>query len=908
MRRIGFLQKKGLVLLLFIVFPLIGSFGYNSNLAVRITASTSNIYQETDDFHPQRNYISSIPSDLVSIQSPISTEIFDVNASFEEKLSLINPLKDDTLTGKDIKIAVLDSGINNSLWIRETSIINRSRVVASVSFNDSIGHGTLVGSIISKIAPESNLYSIKVVDESGVATQENVEKGLLLALSLNVSIIHASLGSQDIMAINSSLISSLINNNISLIVSGGNNGPFGSSITSPAIFNEVIAVGMTYNQTYIPSISSVGPRPSGILGPDIVAPGVYIPSYNNSETYQNVSGTSFSAPFVTGSVALLRQAFPKISPLTIKTALLSSATFIEGISPSRQGNGLLNVVEAYNVLEEVNKSPLITFTPREISSDFYYFGQSINGQNQTYNLGIYSSLKCNLTKMDSSTLLPIIAEIPQTDSSNLKIPINVGFNSIKLSLTIPETLSMNEWIGNIIFDFEYNKSFMGNKPLEHLTQREIPVHIENRYPGGRILFYQGYDNDSFIPDGPTGRFSQLHYFFEDIFGMQTIGAIPATLGLSIAGPLQNTASSQGNISPEDLENYDILVLADIEKGLAEEDNKIIHEWVNDGHSLLVLSYPSFTIGQTEYLSNRTAVNLLLEPFDLSIDEDSSNFTMNRFIQAELAPSSPIDDIDGLMFDYNGTSVSVSPGGYAEVLATATNVLNDTDDIPIAGFWHNPDTNGKVVAFGSLDPFRDSNFYSPNLNHNFYLASQIFRWLIRDQEPAMDVNLAGNPSKGTSTKIQISFPDADPTGDFNGTIVEPNGSYTQITFKFKVNAYIGSWKPLKTGTAILWLNLHIEGYVPSNGLFILTVYNPAQQEIFLLFLLSSFIIFAVVYYWISSRRSKPRLTLQEQLAMQYTKPNAHVGTKSMEPGEICTRCRTPRHNDNSHYCYKCGKEL
>ena len=83
---------------------------------------------------------------------------------------------------------------------------------------------------------------------------------------------------------NKSIINEIINQNISLIISAGNAGPYSSSLTTPAIFDETISVGMAFNETLIPIFSSVGPRPSGLLGPDLVAPGVNIPGYIDNDT------------------------------------------------------------------------------------------------------------------------------------------------------------------------------------------------------------------------------------------------------------------------------------------------------------------------------------------------------------------------------------------------------------------------------------------------------------------------------------------------------------------------------------------------------------------------------------------------------------------------------------------------
>ncbi|MHA2094109.1 MAG: S8 family serine peptidase [Candidatus Hodarchaeales archaeon] len=891
MRRTRYPQRNSFIILLLIGLPLIGSFNIDNSVTFEISKYPQSLNQGGSSFSNQNDLSSSIPPDLLDVQSPLSIDNATINDSFDVKLNLINPLKDTSYTGSNVKIAILDSGINETDWISDNKIINRTNVGQPNAYvYDDIGHGTLVGSIVSKIAPEARILSIKVTDEFDLPTVENIEAGIRLALTYNVSIIHASFGSEDIHAINSSLISSLNARNVSFIVAAGNSGPFGSSITSPAVFNEAISVGMTYNQTYIPYSSSVGPRPTGGLGPDIVAPGVYIPSFDHHNEPQNKSGTSFAAPFVTGSAALLRQAYPSISAATMKVGLLASANFSEGVSPTKQGNGILDVSKAFEILGNLSNSPLLTFAPRKLSSEFFYFGQAINGQTQIYNLGLYASSSCTLESMNVTNILPIQAVIPANKSTNLSLQMKTGYNLIKLSLSIPETLFMEKWGGNITFRFKLDN-------INITIDLEFPIYIENRYPGGRILFYQGYDNDSFTPDGPTGRFSQLHYYLEDIFGMQVTGAIRSNSGLSISGPLQETISSQGHISAMDLGGYDILVLADIEMGLTTEDINVIQKWVEEGHSLLVLSYPS-------YLSNRTAINALLKPYSLSIDEE----LMNRFSNASLYPSSPIGYFEDFVFDYNGTSVSVETESHAGVLATATDLLDNSKDYSVAGFWHNPKKDGKVVVFGSLDPFIDINYYSQSLDENFYVASQTFRWLIGSQETPMEVNLAPSPTVRTTTKIQISFPNAGVVESFNGTIVEANGSYTQITFKYNVNSYVGTWKPKKHGTAILWINLHIEGDAPSNGLFILTVYDSGSQEIFLLMIFGSFIIFAGVYYLISSRRTKRRLTLQEQLSMQYRKPNAHVGSKSLEPLEICSRCRTPRHDTNSKYCFRCGKEL
>ena len=130
-------------------------------------------------------------------------QVEDVDEAFNAIYNLVNPKAG--LTGKDITIAILDSGINTTPWINPNNVITRNTTVFnSTSVADDNGHGTMVGSIISRIAPDANIISLKVTDATGLAKPEWVQAALELALSLNVSIIHASLGSSNLNSLNSS--------------------------------------------------------------------------------------------------------------------------------------------------------------------------------------------------------------------------------------------------------------------------------------------------------------------------------------------------------------------------------------------------------------------------------------------------------------------------------------------------------------------------------------------------------------------------------------------------------------------------------------------------------------------------------------------------------------------------------
>ena len=76
------------------------------------------------------------------------------------------------------------------------------------------------------------------------------------------------------------------------------------------------------------------------------APGVDILSTWPGRKYRKSTGTSMAAPHVTGTVALLLEADPGLSPSEIKSILQASADRLDGVNQDEQGAGVLNVAQA----------------------------------------------------------------------------------------------------------------------------------------------------------------------------------------------------------------------------------------------------------------------------------------------------------------------------------------------------------------------------------------------------------------------------------------------------------------------------------------------------------------------------------------------------------------------------------
>lgn len=220
------------------------------------------------------------------------------------------------ITGKDVKIAVIDSGCDMDHKDLQTRIIGGRNFTTEDNKNidkyqDYNGHGTHVcGTIAASndnygvigVAPDAKLLILKALDKNGSGSMKGIIDAINFAISQRVDIISMSLGtSEDIPQLHQA-IKKAVDSNILVVCAAGNEGDSRSAtdeFSYPAGYNEVISVGAV---DYSKSAARFSNSNKEV---DLVAPGVNIISTFLNGKYETLSGTSMATPHVTGALALL---------------------------------------------------------------------------------------------------------------------------------------------------------------------------------------------------------------------------------------------------------------------------------------------------------------------------------------------------------------------------------------------------------------------------------------------------------------------------------------------------------------------------------------------------------------------------------------------------------------------------
>lgn len=235
--------------------------------------------------------------------------------------SILDIRKKHNISGKNIRVAILDTGINKDHICLKSKIVEGKNFTSSHShdYTDRCGHGTHCAGIIAGsdiffgnnrkvpniqvgVAPDVELYIGKVLSDDGKGDIRWTVEAIDWAISKEVHIINMSLGYSGILfpEIKSAIDRAIDSHDIIVCCAAGNEGPKPKTLCEPGAYGKCITVGAISSNNRLAWFSSRG---SNI---DVVAPGVNIAScyIGSPSSFCKMDGTSMAAPFVSGVAAL----------------------------------------------------------------------------------------------------------------------------------------------------------------------------------------------------------------------------------------------------------------------------------------------------------------------------------------------------------------------------------------------------------------------------------------------------------------------------------------------------------------------------------------------------------------------------------------------------------------------------
>ena len=525
------------------------------------------------------------------------------------------------LLGDNITIGLIDTGVDakhpdlNNLDNNATNfnpkiigfidlVNNRSDLNPSNGMNayDDNGHGTAVAGIISGtgalsngtfrgVAPHSKLFVVKALDSKGDGTVSDLVKAVDLCISFHVNIISMSLGApQTKHDPLEDITRKAVSRGIVVVVAAGNEGPYQNTISSPGSEPDVITVGASFGNLYVPAWSSVGPTLiNHTLKPDVVAPGFNVITtrgnasdtydaytkivYKNSYPYRYFSGTSAATPFVSGVVALLLQKYQNATPIDLKLALMKTAKSLDQQN-NRQGTGLIDAYAAYNLLSQ-NKTEFLLYP-----TNFKLKSMILNANSSIINLLIMTN--ANITKSDIQMSFTGNLSTIVSYSSFKKYSDGYFISFVNPKVNLVTTSVVGTYVGDFLITIN-SKSYTSHMELTLLPYR------------GRVLYdlYHQSKEDNDVPSTTL-----IDAFIRNQFSFDTWDK---------------------EITPDILQFTDVLIINDIEISLTDTEISAIRNWVEAG-GFLILMTGSYNTTQKTATFAIGSYNTLLQPYGIKASD------------------------------------------------------------------------------------------------------------------------------------------------------------------------------------------------------------------------------------------------------------------------------------------------
>lgn len=205
------------------------------------------------------------------------------------------------------------------------------------------GHGTMVAGVIHLVAPTVKLMPLKAFHADGTAQLSDILRAIYYAADHGAQVINMSFSLLQPSEELQDAIQYAHNAGSICVAAAGNSGA--SQLPNPASLDKVMGIASTSLEDTVSQFSNYG---EGVF---IGAPGENIITTYPGNNYAEVSGTSFSTPFVAGATALLYQMLSESGWDDMKSNLSHAAPISSLI-----GNGRLDVYQALQAASSASDS------------------------------------------------------------------------------------------------------------------------------------------------------------------------------------------------------------------------------------------------------------------------------------------------------------------------------------------------------------------------------------------------------------------------------------------------------------------------------------------------------------------------------------------------------------------------
>jgi len=257
--------------------------------------------------------------------------------------------------GAGVIVAVVDSGVDANPQFGNR-VIRGPDLVAGTKKGippgaDCVGHGTAVASIIAAapmpgisftgVAPAARILSVKISGTDTFPTAAT-PRGIMDAVQFGADVINLSLSTPDDVPALRQAVAYALSHNVVVVAAAGNDLPQGGTGPFyPAAYPGVVSVGAAGPGGTLASFSDRR-TPVGVIAPGVnvtsAYPGTFPDAYNPDQ-----SGTSFAAAYVSGVVALVRAAHPRLNPAQVVARIEATA---RGSTGPGSGHGVIDPVRA----------------------------------------------------------------------------------------------------------------------------------------------------------------------------------------------------------------------------------------------------------------------------------------------------------------------------------------------------------------------------------------------------------------------------------------------------------------------------------------------------------------------------------------------------------------------------------